>query len=275
MATHSVLALFADDGVVHLELRTTPRAFSDCSAEEEIRAVLDVMMESNHSRTMQTVLILSVDRSKHSGRQAMEIVQLAIRLRDEGKPIVGIDLSGDPHKPIDLAFLRPAFRLAKESNLGLALHFAEIPESSTTEELGELLSWQPDRLGHVIHVSQPLQDEIVQMGISVELCLTCNVLAEMLPFHDIGDTPTFTDHHFKSWWNHPSGKAKINLGTDDVGVFGSLSSEEHYLVAKHFGLSRKDMIKLSKIAMDGAFCGMERKEIVWNTLHDFEDVAVR
>jgi adenosine deaminase len=215
---------------------------------------------------MKVGLILSVDRVKHSQDQADHIVDLAITLKNERLPVLGVDLCGDPSKPIDIKIFQKAFNRAKENGLGLTIHFAEVPASSTTEELEQILSWQPDRLGHVIHVPQATRQEIVRRGIHVELCLTCNVLAGMLPGHkpstDIGD------HHFPSWYT-TSEKPLLSLGTDDVGVFGSNSSEEHWLAASYFDLTMMDLISISRNAMLGAFADQETKQAVWTELDTF------
>lgn len=212
-------------------------------------------------------LILTVDRAKHTADQASEIVDLAIRNRAAGRPVVGVDLAGDPSPALrsDLTRFRPAFARAKASGLGLTVHFAELPSSTLREEMEEMLSWNPDRLGHAIHVPLDIRRRIVERGLAVELCLTCNVLAGMLPETNstastghATDPETrckagYTDHHFGWWWRTSPTQTYISLGTDDVGVFLSTLSDEHLLAARHFGLSREDLIALSGRAARGAF----------------------
>jgi adenosine deaminase len=199
-------------------------------------------------------LILSMDRAKHTPSQAGEIVDLAISLKEQGRPVVGIDLAGDPTSSKDLSSFQSAFAKAKSGGLGLTVHFAEMPESIQQQgELEEILSWDPDRLGHVIHVPLHLREEIVRRGIAVELCLTCNVLAGMLPTPaDEGGKAGFGDHHF-GWWYARLGEVSVSLGTDDVGVFLSGLSEEYALAAEHFGLGEGDLVGLTRRAADGAF----------------------
>lgn len=56
------------------------------------------------------------------------------------------------------------------------------------------MDWAPDRLGHVIHVPEDVKREIVERrGIGLELCLSCNVHANMI----VG---SFEAHHFGEWW---------------------------------------------------------------------------
>ena len=217
-------------------------------------------------------LILSIDQAKHDGSQAMDIVELALKLREEGRPVVGVDLCGEPNKPVDRSIFRPAFQKAREEGLGVTIHFAEVPASSTRQDLEEELSWQPRRLGHVIHVPPDMRKEIIRRGIGVELCLTCNVLAGMLPSSAIvdGSRPSFVQHHFRDWWGEGGDMPLVSLGTDDVGVFGSWSSDEHWLASEHFCLSEDDLLRLSRCAMRTAFCDEATKTKVSKTMDDFD-----
>lgn len=254
---------FANDGVVYLELRTTPRSLPTVpptSAEEAVRVVLGEISRWNAGEMgerMQARLILSIDRSKHSPMQAEEIVRLALKLRSEGLRVVGVDLSGDPHGP--LQDYKSAFDLANTENLPISLHFAELPTTNT--ELHQLLSYNPSRLGHVIHVSPDIRQTIIDRKIPVELLLTCNILAGMLP--DQNSDPG--GHHF-GWWYNQKGHG-MSIGTDDVGVFGSWGSEECLLVCKHFGLGRGDLVDLVRRGIKGMFDEQQKQRVQERVLH--------
>lgn len=129
---------------------------------------------------MKTNLILSIDR-RNTLPQAEEVLSLAKQFH--GKGVVGLDLCGDPARS-DISHLASAFRRAKEEvpGLGITLHFAEAEISGTDQELDMLLSWgPPDRLGHVIHLSEGIKEKISrQGGVGLELCLSCNVKAGMI-----------------------------------------------------------------------------------------------
>lgn len=231
-------------------------------------------------------LIVAVDRAKHDKDAAEWIVDLALRLRDEGAPIVALDLCGDPNRAIDVSTLRSPFARARRNGLPCVLHFAEVPTSSSKRELEELLSWRPRRLGHAIHVPAPMRERILALGAAPELCLSCNILAGMLPsrVHAPGtenhgkELPpystrthqcrpaTFIDHHFGWWW---AAGGPLSLGTDDVGVFGSPSSKEHHHAAQHFSLDRRDLVSLSRRAMAGSLGGDEDERRVDAILDEF------
>jgi adenosine deaminase len=192
--------------VIYLELRTTPRAIPNVSISRD--NYVDIVLacieefESDGDRKMKTNLILSVDR-RHSVDEAFEVVSIASKYRTRG--VVGVDLCGDPAKgPISI--FAPVFRRAKDLGLKITLHFAEAKVSGSDEELRELLSWEPDRIGHVIHVNDDLKQEILARKIGVELCLSCNVHAKMI-------TGTFSDHHF-GWWKDKCSVVALSVSPD-------------------------------------------------------------
>lgn len=199
---------FAADGVVYLELRTTPRALprSGLSKEGYVEAILAVIREYESSRQapaaaaaagrtaqlMHTRLILSVDR-RNTPAEAAEVVSLAQRLQAQG--VVGVDLCGDPLRG-GVEALQPAFEAARDTpGLGVTLHFAEAEASGSDAELLMMLrGWRPDRIGHVIHLSGAVKKEVAAYpgGLGLELCLSCNVRAGMV-------SGGFEGHHFGEW----------------------------------------------------------------------------
>ncbi|EAA27466.3 Metallo-dependent hydrolase [Neurospora crassa] len=253
--TLSVLSDFASDGVVYLELRTTPRAMphAGLTKAQYVSTILSAIaeFESTTTSALKTKLILSVDR-RNTLPEAYEVLALCRQFSGQGG-VVGIDLCGDPAKgPIDI--FTPVFEEARRTipGLGITLHFAEAEASGTEEELLTLLSWKPDRIGHVIHLNKRIREKVKRRGgMGLELCLSCNVHAGMV----CGGVES---HHFGEWWKVE--ETVVVLSTDDVGVFGSPLSNEYALVAKHFGLTRADICSLVRRGIDVIFGGDEEKE---------------
>lgn len=296
-ALRSVLSDFLADGVIYVELRTSVRDLPGIPslsrpptlAADNIAATCSALREWNADPVkghLQARLILSINRQNDTPAKAVEIVRLARGLRDQGEPVVGIDLSGDVYTP--LRDYSEAFGLAKRAGLPLSLHFAEVPESSSREELEALLSFDPDRLGHVIHTPADVRARIIERTIPVELLLTCNILGEMLPKRDTAASPSssrptppapgsgtrnlvddYKRHHFDYYYKagHP-----LSLGTDDVGVFGSTLSEEYELVSRHFELDRTALIEVSRRGVGGIFDATEMERIN-NLLDAFESTG--
>lgn len=267
---------FQADGVVYLELRTTPRAIPEqnVTKNDYVKTILNLMKTHNESptNTMRAYLILSVDR-RYTAAEADEVVDLALQYRSAG--VVGLDLCGNPAKG-DVRIFTDAFLRAKKAGLKITLHFAETEASGTDLELQTLLSWQPDRLGHVIHVKDEFKQAIERQNIAVELCLSCNVRARMI-------TGTYADHHF-GMWRHSSVPVALSVclssnltpivclpwQTDDVGVFCSPLSEEYYLAATHFALDRKELKSLCVRAVDAIFTGPNERLRLLKMVADWE-----
>ncbi|KAJ5771337.1 uncharacterized protein N7511_003388 [Penicillium nucicola] len=257
-ATNSVLQDFLDDGVVYLELRTIPRASPGITRNEYINTVLTTIEKFQTQSTQMTVsLILAIDRGSMNATEADEIVDLAIANRPRG--VVGVDLCGNPTKG-DVSIYRDAFARAKSSGLGITLHFAETVASASQLELATLLSFMPDRLGHVIHVSDEFKREISRRKLGLELCISCNVHAKMI-------NGGFLDHHF-GYWRHE--ECPIALCTDDVGFFCSPVSNEYLLASQHFGLDGDDLLRVCHKAIEAIFASEAEKERITRLLEVFQ-----
>ncbi|THC96543.1 hypothetical protein EYZ11_003987 [Aspergillus tanneri] len=259
-ATHSVLDDFRHDGVCYLELRTIPRASPDSSftREEYLHTILTTIETYRLTHPDLTInLILSIDRANASATAALAIVDLALAHRARG--IVGIDLCGNPTKGENLAIFAPAFAKAKAHGLGITLHFAEIDHPPAEDELSVLLGFWPDRLGHVLHVPERIKEEIVRRQIGLEVCLSCNVLSQMWE-------GGFADHPFGHW----RGECPVVLCTDDVGFLCSPVSNEYRLVAEHFHLDRRDILRMARNAVNLIFGGEEEKSRLRRLLDAFE-----
>ncbi|KAJ5915687.1 Metallo-dependent hydrolase [Penicillium verhagenii] len=264
-ATNSVLQDFHNDGVRYLELRTIPRASpnTQITREEYLTTVLDTISAFKRSTAnktpneqMSVFLILALDRGNTTAAEAEEIIDLAIANKSRG--VVGVDLCGNPTQG-DVTIYRDAFARAKAHGLGLTLHFAETPASGGRDELAALLSFRPDRLGHVIHVPDDVKAEIVKRGLGLELCMSCNVHAKLI---DGG----FLDHHFGSWRHED---CPIALCTDDVGFFCSPVSNEYLLAAQHFELDRTQLLRICRKSVDMIFGGDSEKQRLRRTLDEF------
>ncbi|KAI0145652.1 Metallo-dependent hydrolase [Hypoxylon sp. NC0597] len=250
-STKSVIKDFAHDGVVYLELRTTPRAMPSAGLDKAgyVEAVLRAIDSAQQEvSTLHTRLILSIDR-RNTLEEAHEVVSLAKRFQGQG--VVAIDLCGDPTKG-NVSLFTPAVEEAKASGLNVTIHFAEAEASASEAELNTIMSWMPDRLGHVIHVPEKIKRQIAaRRGIGLELCLSCNVQAKMI----IG---SFDAHHFGEWW-HVDGPIVVPC-TDDVGVFGSPLSNEWRLIQEHFKLGREEITRLARKGIEVIFAGIDEKE---------------
>ena len=269
-ATRSVVEDFQRDGVRYLELRTTPRNIPNAgiSRKEYVQIVLDALIQHHKAQLasgakdtdlIEVHLILSIDRTM-SAAEADEIVSIAAsHAQPSPTPpsnspfppprVLAIDLCGNPTKG-DVSLFTPSFLHAQTLGLATTVHFAEVASSSTETELTTLLSWSPSRLGHAINIPESHKAIIKQRKLGLELCLSCNVLAEMTQ-------GGFEGHHFGEW---VATECAVALSTDDVGVFESALSNEYLIAARAFGLSRGQVVGLAGRGARAGFAGRERME---------------
>jgi adenosine deaminase len=127
IATRAVLQSFLkDDGTTspqctYLELRTTPRETLHMTREDYLKTVL---AEIERYPVTQAALIVSIDR-RMSDRDLEECINLAIKLKNNGSRVVGIDVCGDPGKG-DMQIFTKHIARSKEAGLGLTVHIAEV-----------------------------------------------------------------------------------------------------------------------------------------------------
>lgn len=133
------------DGVIYLEIRTTPRAHPECDLSKEayVEAVLAGMQDYKDSAVegsqCHSKLMLSIDR-RDSSESADDTVSLAISYQEAG--VVGVDLSGDPTQG-HWETWAPALARARAAGLKIAMHAGEVAD--TDEETRKMLDFSPVR----------------------------------------------------------------------------------------------------------------------------------
>lgn len=213
LATRAVLAEFLQvkEGeeypqATYLELRSTPRKTAAMTRLEYVETVLD---EVEKYCPDQAALIVSLDR-RMSKEDADECVEVAITLKNRGRRVVGVDLCGDPFVsssrgqkrwPVliltqvgDMELLTGQFAAVRAAGLGITLHIAEVLLSlnlrdfsfcsdhisqtieNTPEDTLQLLSFEPDRLGHATFLNDEAQAIVIEKQLAIEICLTSNFL---------------------------------------------------------------------------------------------------
>jgi len=123
-ATRAVLSEFLDGKspqCTYLELRSTPKETEEMTREDYLRTVLDEVEKYPRDRA---AFIVSLDR-RMSMEVMMECVEAVVKLKREGRRVVGIDLCGDPRAG-DVNTFEPVFEQVRNAGLGITLHIAEV-----------------------------------------------------------------------------------------------------------------------------------------------------
>ncbi|KAI0358902.1 Metallo-dependent hydrolase [Trametes cingulata] len=244
-AARAVLEFFLSekDGypeAAYLELRSTPRETPAMNRLQYIETVLDEVEQYPPERA---ALIVSLDRRMDS-RTAAECIECAVKLKQAGRRVVGVDLCGDPRAG-NMDEFAEHFRAAKAAGLGVTLHIAEIPDCPGPETL-QLLSFKPDRLGHATFLDEAAKKVVHTDEMCIEICLSSNLFCKTVP--------TLDAHHIRYYigHNHP-----IAICTDDILPFrNSLLGEYALLMAKPplgLGLTEPEVEKIAKMGMDCRF----------------------
>lgn len=190
LATLNVIKEFHEDGVLYLELRTTPRSENNMTKRQYIETVIKAIR--NNKCDIVVKLILSIDR-RHVDEISYESLNLIIKMKQiHPDVIVGVDLCGNPNEG---KFDCKLFQEARENNLKITLHCAEVKNDLETIEI---LNFKPDRIGHgtCIHPdfkgAKELWDNYLKTKIPIEMCLTSNVIC--------GTSNSYKEHHIKNWY---------------------------------------------------------------------------
>jgi len=262
----------ANDNVVYLEMRSTPRRLLDCEwceGEAETRTLqtgppgsspsveIDTPVDNALNFYVETVaraieeavvaadrritvrLILSINRT--SPLASIErIVALALAWKKASTIVVGLDISGDPTRgnmhPI-LSLLESRVR----GKIPVCIHAGEVMNVAETEAI---LAYGPERLGHCCVLSESTRRRMLATKIPLELCPRSNLLTLHLP--------SFDYHPQADFW--VTNSYPLAICTDDSGVFRCTLTDEILLVQESLNLSAAQTVKLALAAFSFSFC---------------------
>ena len=166
---------------------------------------------------------------------------VAATLAGARKGIAGIDLL---YRPYDTeADWSAAYRLAaraSDAGLGVTAHAGEF--SSANIEAA-LRTPGLTRLGHAVHAadSPALLDLVRERGVTIECCLSCNVL--------LGAVPSLEAHPVRAFVEHG---IPVALGTDNpVQLTTTIAAE--YAAAASLGLSPAELLAFTRNGIAASF----------------------
>lgn len=156
--------------------------------------------------------------------------------------VVGFGMAGDERMGSVKDFA-PAFMIAHDAGLPLTCHAGELrgPESV----IDALDAVPLRRIGHGVRaIEDPrLVERLAREGVVLECCPGSNIALSVFP--------SFADHPFVRLRD---AGVKVTLNSDDPPFFRTTIGREYAIAADHFGLSRADLLDVSRTAIDAAFC---------------------
>lgn len=162
----------------------------------------------------------------------------------------GIDLLYNPYDTE--AEWEDASRLAArvaDAGLGLTAHVGEF---STANIAAVLALPGLTRIGHAVHAARDpwLLDRAARSGVTIECCLSCNVV--------LGAVSSYEEHPIRQFTEHG---IPVALGTDDpVQVCTTIGRE--YAIAAALGFSPADLLGFTTNALHASFAPTSRKEAI-------------
>ena len=161
--------------------------------------------------------------------------------------LVGFGLAGDELNFPPTLFTK-TFDMIKEANFPITIHAGEWDGPENIRNAMNLL--HPTRLGHGVRsIEDPdLVNEIIKRDIVLEICPTSNIATKI----------------YKDYKSHPVKKlfeagVKITVNSDDPPFFNA-SIQGEYEVMANLGFSEKELISLTRNAIDFSFCDQSTKE---------------
>eukprot|EP01031_Cornospumella_fuschlensis_P025678 gene25677-31011_t len=256
---------------IYLEVRTTPRSLPDgTTIEGYLQLVTRIIAEYNTANPdgMLVKLVISIDRSKKYA-DAIDLLQLIKEYTyiGEEKVIVGIDFSGNPlgGRFQDFASL---FTEARHMGLNVTVHTAELKQLSERreedmDETSFILSYWPDRIGHMLHPMERHFDQMVEMLHSggkkpplIEICPSTAYY--LLGLHSYADHP-----HLRKFMSlhYP-----VSINTDDSGIFSTTLTQEILHVVLGMDVSLADILRMQVTAVEYAFVSSSERSTLRKTL---------
>jgi adenosine deaminase len=166
----------------------------------------------------------------------------------------GVDLLYKPYA--DEADWPPIHRIAEhlaDAGLGITVHAGEL---SSANIAAALRTPGITRIGHAVHAAGDahLTELIAEAGVTVECCITSNVL--------LGAVASVETHPIR-WF--VDNRIPIVLGTDNPLQFGT-SIEQEYALAGDHGLTSDQLRSVTAHAIDVSFASSSRKDALRSSL---------
>lgn len=254
-----------EHNVVYGEIRFAPvlHLQNGLTMDQVVQAVLSGLDQGRRDTGVHYGLILCAMRGQ-SANLSLEIAHLAVAYRNRG--VVGFDIAGDESGNPPKAHL-DAFQYIRNKNFNITIHAGEA--------FGLDSIWQAiqvcgaHRIGHGTRLVDDMSldgSRIEKMGdlahfiedkrIPLEMCLSSNV--------GTGAAQSFSTHPFPIFFrNH----FRVCLCTDNRLMSNTNLTKEMEIAVDNYGLSLKDLEKLSVNAMKSAFVHQEEKlSIIYETI---------
>lgn len=228
---------FAADGVTYVELRTGLKNMKDTGYEAYLLSVLRGIERGCSDTSLKVVVILSLKRNS-SRDLAQETLRLIKKYRTQ---VVGLDVSDDALLG-DASSIVEIISDLQASNIPVALHLGECKEETEEQQMRELETFQPQRIGHGVFLCEKAKEWIFARRLPIEMCLSSSIYAHMI------DRPE----------QHPALELlksgyPVCVCTDDPLIFRTSHTKENEMARQLLEYSVEQMATLHKQSLQYKF----------------------
>jgi len=244
--TYEYLVRCAHEGAIYVELTASPdhAKLVGLTDEEHVDGIARGIDDARDETGIEGRILISAVRN-FGVEAAVNVARYAA-----ARPhpyIVGFSMAGDEasYPPGDYA---EAFAIAADAGLGCTVHAGEW---AGPESVRGGLELPVTRIAHGVRaIEDPaLVTELAERGTYLECCPTSNVV--------LGIYPTYADHPLPRL---KEAGIRVTLGSDDPPYFGASIGGEYRVCADHFGFTDEDLRRITRTALDAAFCEQGLKE---------------
>ena len=253
------------ENIVYGEIRFAPILHTNkgLSMDRAVGAVLEGLEQGRRETGVQFGLLLCAMRNQ-SPALSLEIAKLAVAYGDRG--VVGFDIAGD-EKGNPPKYHIEAFEYIRHKNFNITIHAGEAYGLDSIWQAIQVCG--AHRIGHGTRLIDDMSIDgirIESMGdlahfvqdkrIPMEMCLSSNI--------GTGAAESFGTHPFQVLFrNH----FRVCLCTDNRLMSNTTLTKEMEIAVNSFGLSLKDLEKISVNAMKSAFIHHEKKlDLIYNVI---------
>ena len=230
----------ASDGTRYVEVRWAPGLHVErgLSVRDGIAAVVRGTVGAARRTGIDARLIACALRS-HSPEVNADVAREATRFVGEG--LTGFDLAGREAAFPDPLVHAAAFRIARDGGLGITVHAGEWGGAA---QVRRALEVDPARIAHgAPAVDDPgLQRELIDRGVTLDLCPTSNTQAAIVP--------TLADHPLPHLLH---AGVPVTLSTDDRTVSDLTLSREYARAHVVLGITLHELWAMDRHALTVAF----------------------
>ena len=244
--TYKYLSKCASEGAIYVEVFTSPEHAAECGINynEHVKGIAQAFEDAE--RDFGIIGRAIVTCLRHFGpKKAMAVADSFL---DNPNPyFVGFGMGGDEGH-LSYADFKPVFDNIAEAGYPCTTHAGE---HFGPETILEAINTLPIlRIGHGVRISESAQavKEIARRGIVLEICPGSNI--------SLGVYSDYSEHPFPQL---RKAGCKVTLNSDDPPYFNTSIGHEYEKAHNHFGLSIKDLLNVTRTAIDAAFINDNQK----------------